>query len=470
MHIFLDERDKQIIDEQLNNLETNFNELSKDLVELQNPPIFRSDEKILTDVLNGTNIPNNNGLKVINKNYDGTSKIIEICGKNFFKNPIEEIELYGIKATPQEDGSIKISGTAIADTFMILSIMYVPSGSFTISANNSEINNGCSLRFTSYSSTKRALGFSSVNRSYTWQNDYPITGCILYVTKDTICDFTIKPQVELENQPTTYEAFKGVVVSTNEEETSIEGVNGNIYTDITNCDVKYYESFESAVNNAIVDDSTNKLNGKKIAFFGDSIVYGSGSFGYTIPENNGMIGYNLAVGGMTYAIKSDSKTSNNILLRMRERINYDFDYIIFQGGVNDAFQHLTLGEMLSETDFTSETDESTFGGAFESACRLVVSNPNWIGKKVGFIANAKIPRNPTLGQYMDLAKQICKKYSIPVLDLYNESGLCAGIQGVNDALYNIDSSYSTEHSGGTHPNALGYSVIYDKVEEFVKRL
>lgn len=53
MHTFLDERDKQVIDEQLNNLETNFNELGKDLDYLidfiDNLQYKSHDEIIMTD-------------------------------------------------------------------------------------------------------------------------------------------------------------------------------------------------------------------------------------------------------------------------------------------------------------------------------------------------------------------------------------------------------------------------------------
>ena len=221
-----------------------------------------------------------------------------------------------------------------------------------------------------------------------------------------------------------------------------------------------------------INSDSNPLMNKKVLFFGDSITAGDGSWAQpsTIMNKNKMTGSNCGVGGMTYTVTSTSNSSNNIYLRMQDKASEEnVDYVIFQGGVNDAFRGYDVGNMSSLSDFTSNLDTSNFSGAFEMAVRFVLTN--WKGAKVGFIANAKIPRNSNLGLYMDRAKEICHKYSVPVLDFYNESGLCAGIQSINDTYYLIDSDYSTEHSGGTHPTSEGYAkYLNNKVESFMKYL
>ena len=220
----------------------------------------------------------------------------------------------------------------------------------------------------------------------------------------------------------------------------------------------------------------NPLYGKKVAFFGDSITASPDSWAGVngIMGRNNMTGSNNAVGGSTFSSGSDGSNtweSNNINLRLKARYsdNADVDYVIIQGSTNDAFKGRPLGTMLDETDFSTECDMLTFAGAFEDAIRFTVSN--WHGKKIGFIATFKIPRNKKFNTYIDMAKQICKKYSVPVLDLWNESGLCAGIQSINDAYFLIDNDYSTEHSGGTHPNKDGYDkYLIPKVEAWMKTL
>ena len=215
----------------------------------------------------------------------------------------------------------------------------------------------------------------------------------------------------------------------------------------------------------------NPLNNKKVYFFGDSITAGNGSWAdvNTIRNENNMSGNNFAVGGMTYTVKDTSNSSNNILLRIKEKIELDnnVDYIILQGGVNDAFQSLSKGTPLANDDFTTQCDTSTFSGAFEDAIRYVLTEVPEC--KVGFIINAKIPRLPILNQYMEIAKSICEKYSVPTLDFYNESGLCAGISSINNTyfLHTIDPSIGD----GTHPTATGYAkYLNNKVESFMKSL
>lgn len=211
----------------------------------------------------------------------------------------------------------------------------------------------------------------------------------------------------------------------------------------------------------------SNLLGKKIIFFGDSITANKGSWGDadTIRAKYNMTGANYAVGGMTYTVLDSSNDTNNIYLRMKFKLSdiLDADYICFQGATNDAFRGVPLGEMLDEDDFTTEVSTSTFAGAFEMSCRLLRTQVP--GAKLLYLANIKIPRNKNLINYVNMAKRICNKYSIKYLDLWNDSGMCAGIQTFNDKYYYIDSSVSTEYGDQTHPTVEGYKVhLNDKVD------
>ena len=211
----------------------------------------------------------------------------------------------------------------------------------------------------------------------------------------------------------------------------------------------------------------SNLYGKKIIFFGDSITANKGSWGdvETIRAKYNMTGANYAVGGMTYTVLDSSNDTNNIYLRMKSKLSniLDVDYICFQGATNDAFRGVPLGEMLDEDDFTTEVSTSTFAGAFEMSCRLLRTQVP--GAKLLYLVNIKIPRNKNLINYVNMAKRICNKYSIKYLDLWNDSGMCAGIQSFNDKYYSIDNSVSTEHGDQTHPTVEGYKVhLNDKVD------
>ena len=58
-------------------------------------------------------------------------------------------------------------------------------------------------------------------------------------------------------------------------------------------------------------------------------------------------------------------------------------------------------------------------------------------------------QNHTLKDYVDAMKDVCERYSIPVIDLFNTSGLNPSLQAVKDA-YMPD---------GLHPNAVGHKMI-----------
>ena len=216
----------------------------------------------------------------------------------------------------------------------------------------------------------------------------------------------------------------------------------------------------------------NVLNNKTILFTGDSICYGAGErpdvedwkdTGWVkrIRENNSLSNvYGYGLGGTTIAKRTDK--TNSILERLDTMLaeNPDADYIIIQGGVNDAYCYETvpLGEITK--GFNDELDEYTFSGALESLFKK--AQLNWQGKKIGFIVTFKIPSASYLNDYMERAKEICEKYSIPYLDLFTASGL-------NYHLTEIRTNYS-DNADGCHPNAKGYDFISPTIEKWIKSL
>lgn len=151
---------------------------------------------------------------------------------------------------------------------------------------------------------------------------------------------------------------------------------------------------------------------------------------------------------------------------LENNLSENADYIIVEGGVNDAYNTDTcpIGEITE--DYTNNFNVNTFSGALEKLFYDCQNNPNWINKKICFIVTFKVPsagslKGQTFYNYMQRAKEICKKWSIPYIDLFNTSILN----------YYIESNV-TNYSGGDglHPNENGYRLITSQINNFLKSL
>ena len=170
---------------------------------------------------------------------------------------------------------------------------------------------------------------------------------------------------------------------------------------------------------------------------------------------------NYGIGGTTIA--KISGKNNSILERLDTMYSSypNADYIIIEGGVNDCYStNIQLGEITE--GYNATFDEYTFCGALESLFKNAILK--WKGKKIGYIVTFKVPSADynNFKEYMDKAKQICEKWSIPYVDLYNNSGLEYHIAEIATAY-----SYG---GGGLHPNIEGYKIITPKIESWIKTL
>ena len=225
---------------------------------------------------------------------------------------------------------------------------------------------------------------------------------------------------------------------------------------------------------------TNPLYNKTILFNGDSITHSNSTsdpdqtpvgpndnraWVSRIKTNNeNLTVYGYGVSGTTIAKRSGQ---NDSILERTTTMFSDHpsaDYIILQGGINDMFTNVPLGEITS--GYNDTYDEYTFCGALESLFRYVTLN--FAGKKCGFINMFKVPSCSNQPTYNDKIITICKKWQIPVLNLYEESDL-------NYYLDTIKANYSqtTEQApsgDGLHPNYRGYNLLQNKIESWIKSL
>lgn len=207
---------------------------------------------------------------------------------------------------------------------------------------------------------------------------------------------------------------------------------------------------------------SNPLSGKILAVTGDSIAAGAGTggtgYGEMIATANNMTIQNISEGGATITPAQGSFCISTSISSLRS----DADYVLLEGGGNDAGRIYTLGTLTS--GYTDTLDTSTFAGAFENMLKSALTR--FPEAKIGYIFIHKtFDRfdSRTTGSYYNVAKAACEKWGIPYCDL---NVLCPPL-GYIDAL----SLAYTDDNDGIHPNADGYALFYvPKITAWMKTL
>ena len=198
-------------------------------------------------------------------------------------------------------------------------------------------------------------------------------------------------------------------------------------------------------------------------FVGDSITYGHGTT---------LIYYNvlkdllalktvtgMGVGGSCFSTKSDYGTANSPLVTRYQNIP-DADLIVVFMGTND-YGHETPMGTIEDT-----TDVSFYGAVNVVVKGIVEAHPTsrivfctplhrygfGTSKLLGTAFtydHIKNGQDHTLKDYVDALKEVCERYSIPVIDLFSQSGLNPSISQIKD-LYFPD---------GLHPNEAGHTKL-----------
>ena len=209
--------------------------------------------------------------------------------------------------------------------------------------------------------------------------------------------------------------------------------------------------------------SDNPLNGKIAVFTGDSICEGygyTGGYAGIIGEENNMTIQNLGVGDGCIAPYSDSQGARFVISTSIANMRSDADYVILEGGCNDAGYEVPLGSLTSGYNDTLNTN--TFAGAFENMLKSAIAK--FPDAKIGYIFIHKCEPNfdsSTTGSYYNIAKAACEKWGIPYCDLNTQI----------PALGYIADLRSTYLVDAFHPNELGYRTFYvPKITAFMKTM
>ena len=215
-----------------------------------------------------------------------------------------------------------------------------------------------------------------------------------------------------------------------------------------------------------------ELKGTKINLLGDSITEGAGTsshdkmFTMLIEREYGAICQNYGIGGTRIARQktpTEEKWDRDFISRVPEMDN-DADIVVVFGGTND-FGHgdAPLGTMSDRTPYT-------FYGALH--CLYTALTEKYPGVPVVILTplhrwNEDSPKGDnkpapvgTLKEYVNIIREVAEYYSLPVLDLFKESGLQPKIPV-------IQQKYVPD---GLHPNDDGNAILAHKIARFLETL
>ena len=197
------------------------------------------------------------------------------------------------------------------------------------------------------------------------------------------------------------------------------------------------------------------LFGKKVLFVGDSICEAQCEWHDPV--------YARTIGSAkSGASVSDCRGSNTVYQQLARFARTDYDFVILHGGVNDAWDSAAVGTM--SAGFDGPFDTSTFAGGLETLLQFAKSRCG--DAVIGYIANFQLPasqigRLSDMSEYFDVAAQICEKWDVAYLDLYNDEDLNARVLKVDTT------ECLPDH---IHPNSEGYNRLAPVIGEWMETL
>ena len=223
-----------------------------------------------------------------------------------------------------------------------------------------------------------------------------------------------------------------------------------------------------------------ELKDKKVNFLGDSITEGVGTscpeciYLNVLKKSTGLAeARNYGISGTRYALQKGTITGGsqdfafvdvNSFSERFDKMEDDADIVVVFGGTND-YGHGDA-DIGSFSDRTPETFYGSCHYLYSGLVRkylgktIVIMTPLHRTNELSKRGDFKEKDYGTLKEYVDIMREVAEYYSLPVLDLYKESGLQPEIVEI----------FHTYIPDGLHPNDLGHQVIAHKLENFLKHL
>ena len=226
-----------------------------------------------------------------------------------------------------------------------------------------------------------------------------------------------------------------------------------------------------------VDDS-NPLKGKTALFVGDSITYGGTDGGWVsrIGRENSLIATNAGVSGSAISITNRVANGDRkrILTQLQNNKNNTYDYVIMHGGMNDAWDSWTVGDV-SDSFEVADFDNTTYAGGLEEL--FYYAKQYYPNATLGFIVNYATPMSTTSGSaatsgvYFRMAKKVCEKWGIPYIDLFDgEVEVDGKMLSYSYDILKVNEATNFRASGDVHINADGYDIISPYISDWMRKL
>ena len=222
-----------------------------------------------------------------------------------------------------------------------------------------------------------------------------------------------------------------------------------------------------------ITDEKEKYSQMSVAFVGDSITEGLKTDKIYHEYLNEYFGFKSVtvqgISGSCISATSDYKNLYTPLINRYNEIPEDADMIFIFMGTNDYGHDTPLGTI-------DDCEDVSFYGALNVIIPSIInSHPNsrivvitplhryGMGKSAmtgvkhtyDYLPNG---RGHSLGDYVNALREVCERWSVPVIDLYAESGL-------NPAVPNIKEAFMPD---GLHPNAAGHYKIAEIIKNYIK--
>ncbi|MEU4446963.1 SGNH/GDSL hydrolase family protein [Actinosynnema sp. NPDC050801] len=206
-----------------------------------------------------------------------------------------------------------------------------------------------------------------------------------------------------------------------------------------------------------------QLRGKTVYAFGDSIVFGHSyarSFVNLTAERELMNLTKYAVNGAAIG-----PSANQIITQVRGAASRSPDYVVFNGGTNDAeliyANRYRVGALAAGFD-PAAFDRSTYAGSLETTIHAM--RTKWPTARIVYVAVHKLGSRDWNTQLAirSVTSQISAKWGITVADVFNDATLDTRIDShrVAYTFNSLVNGYPGTGGTGTHPNIAGITAFY----------
>ena len=219
---------------------------------------------------------------------------------------------------------------------------------------------------------------------------------------------------------------------------------------------QYIENYVGSVTIPLL----SPITGKRWAALGDSITAGGGSnripYQKYVAEATGVIALNYGISGTGY-MRESSSGADSFLDRVQNINPDDFDFMTIFGSGNDNHGY-TMGNITDTTDTTILGRVNLTIEAYLD----VAKKPLGIVTPYPWLQYPPSDSGNWMEEYSNAIIQVAHRHSIPVLDLYHESGVIAWNSGFRAKYFAGD---------GAHINSLGAKTyLMPMFREFIYKL